>query len=95
MQIKLPFQIPIDYKTIIIGILAIIIIILSILSLIIPKNRQITNITNVKVTPAPKITITPIKELPSEIQIKINSVDEKINSAAEIEPPPIDEEIGL
>ena len=95
MQIKLPFDIPVDYKTIIIGVLAIIIIILSILSLIIPKNKQINNITNTKVTPTQKPIVAPIKELPSEIQVKINSVDEKIKSAIEIEPPLIDEEIGL
>lgn len=95
MQIKLPFQIPFDYKTIIIGILAVIIVILSILSLIIPKNGQISKITSVKIIPTPKPTITSTKELPNEIQTKVNSVDEKINSPAEIEPPPIDEEIGL
>ena len=95
MQIKLPFNIPLDYKTIIIGILALIIIILSILSLTIPKNKQINNTNSVKITPTQKPIITPIKNLPSEIQIKINSVDEKIKSPAEIEPPLIDEEIGL
>lgn len=95
MQIKLPFNIPVNYKTIIIGILSFIIVILLILSLIIPKNRPINKTINLKVTSTPKITAVPTKELPSEIQVKINSVDEKINSPAEIEPPLIDEKIGL
>lgn len=95
MPNKLPFNIPINYKTIILGILAIIIIFLSILALIVPKNKQTTQKQTIKPTPITESTPAPAKKLPDEIQIKINQVDEKLKAGPEIEPPPIDENIGL
>ena len=95
MQIKLPFSIPINYKTIILGVMAIIIVILLIASLIVTKNKSAANIPIIKKPEIIEPTPVPVKKLPSEIQIKIDSINDKINSQPEIEPPVINDKIGL